>query len=283
MKLLTYRTREQASFGLLTDQGVVDLRSSLGGRVEDLRALLGDPDSLAQIESFRTADMIPFDQIEFLPVIPNPDKIFCVGLNYRTHVEETGRTESEKPVIFLRLASSQVGHGQAMLRPRVSTQFDYEGELAVIIGKPGRYIPREHAMEHVAGYACYNDGSVRDWQRHTGQWTPGKNFPATGSFGPWMVTADEIGDPRSLTLTTRLNGQIVQQTSVDLLIFSIPEIIEYVSAWAELTPGVVIVSGTPGGVGFKRNPPLLMNGGDTVEVEISRIGVLRNPIEDEVA
>jgi 2-keto-4-pentenoate hydratase/2-oxohepta-3-ene-1,7-dioic acid hydratase in catechol pathway len=204
-------------------------------------------------------------------------------LNYKSHVEETGRADSEKPAIFARFASTQVGHGQPMIAPKVSGAFDYEGELALVIGKPGRHIPRARALEHVAGYACYNDGSVRDWQRHTQQWTPGKNFPASGAFGPWMVTADEIPDPSRLRLSTRLNGQTVQDTGVDLLIFTIPEIIEYISIWSDLAPGDVIVTGTPGGVGFKRNPPLFMKPGDTVEVEVSSVGILRNPIIAETA
>ena len=168
-----------------------------------------------------------------------------------------------------------------MICPKVSTQFDYEGELAVVIGKRGRHIARDKALDYIAGYSCYNDGSLRDWQRHTSQWTPGKNFAATGAFGPWLVTADEIPDPTTLSLATRLNGQTVQSATVDLLIFSIPEIIEYISAWSELAPGDVIATGTPGGVGFKRNPPLLMKAGDIVEVEISTIGTLSNPIEAE--
>jgi len=168
-----------------------------------------------------------------------------------------------------------------MVCPAVSDQFDYEGELAIVIGKRGRHIARDKALGYIAGYSCYNDGSVRDWQRHTSQWTPGKNFAATGAFGPWLVTADEIPDPTRLSLATRLNGQTVQSATVDLLIFSIPELIEYVSIWSELAPGDVIVTGTPGGVGFKRNPPLLMKAGDTVEVEISNIGILSNPIEAE--
>ncbi|MDO8877855.1 MAG: fumarylacetoacetate hydrolase family protein [Pseudolabrys sp.] len=280
MRLASFSHRGRASYGIVVGDHLVDLGKLIGAQYPDLRALLtAGPGLLDQLRS-QTAT-IPVDDVVFLPVIPNPDKIFCAGLNYRSHVEETGRTESEKPVIFLRLAASQVGHGQPMVCPKVSSQFDYEGELAVVIGKRGRHISRNNALDYIAGYSCYNDGSLRDWQRHTSQWTPGKNFAATGAFGPWLVTADEIPDPTRLSLATRLNGQTVQSATVDLLIFSIPEIIEYVSAWSELIPGDVIATGTPGGVGFKRNPPLLMKAGDTVEVEISGIGTLRNPIEAE--
>lgn len=280
MRLASFSHGGRASYGIVQGDHIVDVGKQIGAQYPDLKSLLtAGPDLLEKLRS--QAPKLRIDEVIFLPVIPNPDKIFCAGLNYRSHVEETGRTESEKPVIFLRLAASQVGHGQPMIRPTVSTQFDYEGELAVVIGKRGRHISRDKALGYIAGYSCYNDGSLRDWQRHTSQWTPGKNFPATGAFGPWLVTADEIPDPTKLSLATRLNGQTVQSATVDLLIFSIPEIIEYVSAWSELVPGDVIATGTPGGVGFKRNPPILMKAGDTVEVDISGIGILSNPIEDE--
>ncbi len=280
MRLASFSHGGRASYGIVIGDSLVDLGKLIGAQYPDLRSLLNaGPGLLQQLRNH--APTVPLAEVKFLPVIPNPDKIFCAGLNYRSHVEETGRTESEKPVIFLRLAASQVGHGQPMICPKVSTQFDYEGELAVVIGKRGRHIARDKALDYIAGYSCYNDGSLRDWQRHTSQWTPGKNFAATGAFGPWLMTADEIPDPTTLSLATRLNGQTVQSATVDLLIFSIPEIIEYVSAWSELAPGDVIATGTPGGVGFKRNPPLLMKAGDIVEVEISTIGTLSNPIEAE--
>lgn len=280
MRLASVLRDGSATYGIIEDNRLLDLGRLIGTQYQDLRTLIAaGPALLSQLRD-RSA-YVPLDQVSFLPVIPNPDKIFCVGLNYRSHVSETGRTELEKPAIFIRFAASQVGHDQPIMRPKVSTQLDYEGELALVIGKRGRYIPRERALDYVAGYSCYNDGSLRDWQRHTHQWTPGKNFPATGAFGPWLITADEIPDPTKLTLTTRLNGKTVQSTTLDLLIFSIPEIIEYVSQWSELIPGDVIVTGTPGGVGFKRTPPLFMKPGDTVEVEISAVGTLTNPIADE--
>jgi 2-keto-4-pentenoate hydratase/2-oxohepta-3-ene-1,7-dioic acid hydratase in catechol pathway len=219
--------------------------------------------------------------VEWLPVIPNPDKILCVGLNFLEHIREVGKKVEDYPLIFLRLTSTQVGHLQPIIRPRASDNLDFEGELAVIVGKGGRHIRKEDALGHVAGYSIYIDASVRDWQRHTTQYTPGKNFPSTGGFGPWMVTADEIPDPTKLHLTTRLNGEVVQHSGLDDLRFSIPEIISYISTFTELVPGDVIITGTPKGVGAARKPPLWMKAGDTIEVEISSIGTLRNPVVQE--
>ena len=196
---------------------------------------------------------------------------------------ETNRTIEENPVIFHRFPDSQTAHLQPMQTPHVSTKLDYEGELAVVIGRSGWKIPEDRAMEHVAGYACYNDASIRDWQRHTSQFTPGKNFPHTGSFGPWLVTAEEIPDPSSLSLTTRLNGEVMQHATTDMLIFTIPVLINYISRFTRLEPGDVISTGTPGGVGFKRDPQIFMKSGDRVEVEISGIGTLTNSIIFEQA
>ena len=186
------------------------------------------------------------------------------------------------PVLFTRYPGSQIGHNQPLIKPIESDQFDYEGELAVIIGKPCRRVSEADALDVVAGYACYNDGSVRDWQRHTHQFLPGKTFFGTGPFGPWMVTADEIPDPSKLHLQTRLNGQVVQDTTTDLMITSVQRQISYCSTILPLLPGDVIVSGTPGGVGAKRNPPLWMKDGDVCEIEISNIGILRNPVRAEI-
>jgi 2-keto-4-pentenoate hydratase/2-oxohepta-3-ene-1,7-dioic acid hydratase in catechol pathway len=285
MKLISFVTAAgHPSYGVVTDGGVIDLRRRLGDRCPTLRALLATG-NLADVEGMarnRRPDLL-LEQLKLAPVIPDPDKIICVGLNYRDHVTETGRTVTEKPALFARFAGSQVGHLQPLVKPRVSDEFDYEGELAVIIGKAGRYIPADHALEYVAGYSCYNEGSVRDWQRHTSQYLAGKTFAGTGAFGPWLVTADEVPDPSALTLETRLNGEVVQHTTTDLMITSVPEQIAYISTILPLLPGDVIVSGTPGGVGVKRSPQLFMRPGDVVEVEISRIGVLRNPVVAEAA
>ncbi len=281
MKLCSFGADGRSSFGLVTDGGIVDLGRRFPG-VASLRAFLAD-DGLAKAKAFAgdTAADYALDAVTFEPVITDPDKIVCIGLNYRDHVAETGRTVTEKPVLFSRYPGSQIGHGQPMVKPLESDEFDYEGELAVIIGKRGRRIPEADALSYVAGYSCYNDGSVRDWQRHTSQFLPGKTFAGTGGIGPWMVTADEIPDPTKLTLTTRLNGQVVQNTTTDLMITPIPALIAYISTILPVEVGDVIVSGTPGGVGARRNPPLWMKAGDTVEVEISSIGCLSNPVVNE--
>ncbi len=282
MKLVSYSTSAGPAYGCVAGDGVVSLSKRFGDRAPTLRDLIANDllDEARRIAAGAAAD-VKLGDIAFDPVIPNPDKIICVGLNYRDHVEETGRTVTEKPALFARYSGCQVGHLAPMIKPKVSDHFDYEGELAVIIGKPGRHIPHAQALAHVAGYSCYNEGSVRDWQRHTSQFLAGKTFAGTGGFGPWMVTSDEIPDPSKLTLETRLNGQIVQHTTTDLLITDIPALIAYISTILPLTPGDVIVSGTPAGVGSRRNPPLWMKPGDVVEVEISKIGTLRNPVTAE--
>ena len=221
------------------------------------------------------------DEVELLPVIPEPQKTICIGLNYGSHVKETGRDWPEYPIIFTRYPQTHVGHGQPLVRPKLSERFDYEGELAFVIGKGGRHIPAEKALDHVAGYTCYNDGSIRDYQRHTSQFMPGKNFWRSGSMGPWLVTSDEIPDPSILHLTTRLNGEMMQDADLSDLIFDVPAIVAYVSGFLELSPGDVIATGTTGGVGAFHQPPRWMKPGDTIEVEISGIGTLANGIVDE--
>jgi 2-keto-4-pentenoate hydratase/2-oxohepta-3-ene-1,7-dioic acid hydratase in catechol pathway len=224
---------------------------------------------------------VGISEVDFLPVIPRPEKFLAIGINFREHAEQIGRTVAARPGLFSRFPDSLVGHKQPMIRPRISPQLDFEGELAVIIGKAGRYIHEASAMEHVAGYACFVDGSVRDYQKLST--TAGKNFPATGPFGPWMVTRDEIPDPRKMVLTTRVNGQIMQQAGVELMIHTIATLISYVSESMQLNPGDVLSTGTPGGVGHKRNPPVWLKPGDVLEFDISGIGTLTNMIVDEKA
>lgn len=279
MKLISFVTNGKATWGAVAVDGVVDLGRHLGARYPDLKALLA-ADALD--EARRTlASARPdarLEDVELLPVIPNPDKILCIGHNYEEHRIETKREKTQHPTVFMRYADSQVAHGQPMLRPFESTQFDYEGEIAVVIGRGGRRIPEAEAWAHVAGYSCYNDGSVRDWQWHTSQFGPGKNFYRTGAFGPWLVTADEIAPGEEMTLSTRLNGETMQQTDTSRMIFPIPRLIAYCSTFIPLAPGDVFVTGTPGGVGAKRNPPVFMKDGDVVEIEVSRVGVLRNTV-----
>lgn len=281
MRFATFQINGAPSWGLIEGEEAVDLGAVLRGRYPDLKAAIA-ADALDEAAATAAgAPRHPLAAIAWLPVLPNPDKILCVGLNYETHRKETGRAEVDNPTIFARFANSQIGHGADIVRPRVSQNLDFEGELAIIIGKPGRYIARGDAFGHVAGYACYNEGSVRDFQYHTHQFTPGKNFPGTGAFGPWMTTPDELGELGPLRLQTRVNGEIVQDATFDQMIFDIPRIVEYCSAFTRLEPGDVIATGTPGGVGAKRNPPLWLKPGDTVEVEIDRLGTLRNGVVDE--
>ena len=280
MKLATFKTAQGQSYGLVTGKGIVDLKRYLGNQYPDLKSLIAG-NALPQAAQYLGAQPdYQASDVTWLPVIPNPDKIVCVGLNYQEHVVETGRDNTEQPAIFLRLAESQVGHRQPIVRPRESSHLDFEAEIAVIIGKPGRRISQEKSWEHIAGYSCYNDGSVRDWQRHTVQWTAGKNFTRTGGFGPWMVTADEIPPNTKMTLSCRLNGERMQHATTEQMIFRIPKLIEYISAFTTLLPGDVIVTGTPGGVGARRTPPLWMKPGDKVEIEIDKVGVLENSIAD---
>jgi 2-keto-4-pentenoate hydratase/2-oxohepta-3-ene-1,7-dioic acid hydratase in catechol pathway len=278
MRLVSFERKGRPGFGVVVGDGIVDAAARLAGKARSLREALA-ASSLSELERLAAnAPDFGLDEIELAPVIPDPAKLLCVGINYLPHIREMGRERPERPVLFVRFADSIVGHGRPLLKPRESEQFDYEGELAVIIGKRARRVSRERALEHVAGYSCFNDGSVRDYQRHSQQFTPGKNFHASGSFGPWLVTADEVGDPRKLTLTTRLNGAVMQHESVGELCFDVPQLIEYCSTWAQLEPGDVIVTGTPGGVGAGRKPPVWMKPGDTVEVEITAIGALRNSV-----
>jgi len=264
------------SFGRIDGDAVIDLGGS-GDATLDLKTALADA-ALGRLEAGTRHTL---RDLTLLPVIPNPTKVLCVGHNYESHRQETGRPKSEHPSIFTRFADTLVAHGQPIVRPRVSTHLDFEGELAIVIGRTGRAIVESRALEHVAGYACFNDASVRDWQWHTNQFTPGKNFPATGGFGPWLVTPDEAGDLSAVHVTTRLNGQVVQDQPIGDMIFPIPRIVAYVSAFTTLSPGDVIATGTPGGVGAKRTPPLWMKAGDKVEVDIGPVGLLTNRIIDE--
>ncbi|MEO8501961.1 MAG: fumarylacetoacetate hydrolase family protein, partial [Vicinamibacteria bacterium] len=269
-----------ATYGGLHDDRLVDLGSKFGARFPDLKALIAG-DGLTGLAPFIATgrDWMPLQVGDFLPVIPTPGKIICIGVNYADHQKEMGRGKSEHPTIFLRFADTLVAHGKAAWVPRVSTAVDYECELAVVIGKAGRHIDAAQAMDHVAGYTCFNDMSVRDWQRHTTQFTAGKNFPRTGALGPFMVTKDEIPDPHSLAIKTRLNGKVMQDANTSQLIFRIPELIAYISSFTPISPGDIIATGTPSGVGFARNPPVFMKAGDVVEVDIEGIGVLKNRLE----
>ncbi|MDF7662277.1 fumarylacetoacetate hydrolase family protein [Erwiniaceae bacterium L1_54_6] len=280
MKLASFVHQGKRSYGIVSDEGVIDLGRRLGDRYADLKSLLA-ADALheAQQLSSETPDL-RFDDLELLPVIDNPGKILCVGMNYAEKRKEFDQ-HNPAPTLFVRFADSQTAHNAPVLKPRHSSEFDYEGELAVIIGLSGEDIAREDALNHVAGYSCYMDGSARDWQ-HT-WFTAGKNWRQTGAFGPWMTTADEIPDPHRLAIRTWLNGRMVQDDNTASMIHKVAELIEYISTFTCLHAGDVIITGSPGGVGKKRNPPLFMQAGDRIEVEIENIGHLSNVIMDAPA
>ncbi len=276
MKLMTFRRPDGAtSWGIAKGDGIVDM----GSRAPGLKHALWAMTSLAE-EAARPVDFALAD-VTFLPPIPDPDKILCVGLNYLSHIKEGGREPPPKPIIFTRFPSSQVGHEQTMIRPHASETFDYEGELAVVIGRTCRHVKKADWESVVAGYSCYNDGSIREWQRHSTQFIPGKNFFKSGAFGPWIVTPEEAGDITKAHLMTRLNGKEQQHATIDDLCFDIPTLIEYCSTFTQLEAGDVIVTGTTGGVGAYQTPPIWMKAGDTIEVEITGIGVLRNKVVAE--
>jgi len=278
MKLLSFTASGRDLFGAVSGDGVVTLNDKVGQ--PDLAAALGAGgiEALRQAAQGAKADHKLAD-IKFRPVIPQPNKILCAGVNYRAHAAEVSRELPKQPSMFIRFTDTLVGHGGDMIRPKLSDNFDYEGELALVIGKAGRHIPPERALDHVAGYTIFVDGSVRDYQKFSV--TSGKNWPGTGPLGPWLVTTDEIPDPDKLVLTTRLNGQQVQHSGTDKLIYSIPQIISFCSDFTALSAGDIIATGTPEGVGHGRKPPLWMKPGDMLEVEITGIGILRAQIVDE--
>jgi 2-keto-4-pentenoate hydratase/2-oxohepta-3-ene-1,7-dioic acid hydratase in catechol pathway len=287
MRLLSFLNNGKETWGVVLGDGVVDLGSKLS--YATLQDFIASPDfeKRDSIVAGHTPDL-KLSDVKYLPVIPRPEKIVCAVRNYLDHHQEAvahgmKREITAFPPIFLRVWRSQVAHDAPVIRPKVSTHLDWEGELAVIIGKPGRYISEADAMGHVAGYSIYNDVSVRDYQMHAQQIAAGKNFVGTGPFGPWMVTTDELPDPTRLKLETRINGKSVQKSDTSFLIFSIPRLINYASEIFDLMPGDVIATGTPAGVGFTRKPPMFLMPGDVVEVEVEKIGVLRNPVIDEAA
>ncbi|ATE65496.1 fumarylacetoacetate hydrolase family protein [Rhizorhabdus dicambivorans] len=285
MKLASYRAGGRDSFGLVRDDGIVDLGSRLDG-IADLKALLERGlDTLDRGLLEAPADHRP-DDVIFLPVIPNPGAIYCVGLNTQSHFDEVGETlglfpvKPQRPWLFMRTARAQVGHGVPLEKPNGTPLFDYEGEIAIVIGSYGRFVPEDQALGHVAGYACFNDGSLRDFQMHSPLFTAGKNFPRSGAFGPWLVTPDEAGPPEALHLTTRVNGRIVQDMPYGDLLFTFPQLISYISQFTELLPGDVIVTGSGEGVGILRQPPLLLQHGDVCEISVTGVGTLSNPVAD---
>jgi 2-keto-4-pentenoate hydratase/2-oxohepta-3-ene-1,7-dioic acid hydratase in catechol pathway len=282
MKLISFTHAGHETWGAVSGDQVLDLAAATG--LATLAEFVGSPawhDREALAASAASGPQLA--DVELLPVIPRPEKIVCAVRNYMDHHQEVLAAGMQRelaafPPIFLRVWRSQVAHNQPIVRPSVSESLDWEGELAVIIGKGGRDIAEADAWDHVAGYSCYNDASVREWQFHAKQIASGKNFEGTGAFGPWMVTADEIEPGRKLTIETRLNGEVVQSSDTGNMIFPIPRLINYASTIFTLVPGDVIVTGTPAGVGWSKKPPRFLQPGDVVEVDVESVGVLRNPV-----
>lgn len=282
MKISSFQHQGRSSYGVVADDGLIDVGRDLADRFPTLRSVLASDalDEVSRAADGRSPDF-GLDDVTFLPVIPDPGKILCAGLNYEAHRLELEAPKTDHAPFFIRFADTQLGHGAAILKPKVSDAVDFEGELAFVIGRAAKNVAEADALSYIAGYSCYDDVSIRDWQFHTTLMTSGKNFPATGPFGPWLVTTDEIPDPAALELTTRLNGEVVQHSPVSDLIFPVPVLIAYITTFTSLAPGDVVLTGTPGGVGFRRVPPLFMKAGDVIEVEISGIGTLSNPVVNE--
>jgi 2-keto-4-pentenoate hydratase/2-oxohepta-3-ene-1,7-dioic acid hydratase in catechol pathway len=280
MKLASYIADGKECYGVVTGDGVITMNDRFGGHAASLKEAIagGLLPQIKEAASNGQADR-KLSEVKFLPLIPNPEKILCVGINYKSHAAEHGTEAPKLPNIFTKFVNTLEAHEGEMLRPKVSTSFDFEGELALVIGKGGRHIKAADALKHVAGYTCFCDGSVRDFTKYS--LVASKNFPRSSPLGPWLVTSDEIPDPTKLTLVTRLNGKEMQRSGTDMLIHSIPAIIEFCSVFTPLSPGDIIATGTPDGIGAKQNPPVWMKAGDVLEIEISGIGTLRNKIVDE--
>jgi len=280
MKFASFEIDGRQTYGTLSGKFIQEVGENLRAQHTDLRSVLSS-EALSTLAADTSGPSHALEDISFLPLILKPDKIICVGVNYRPHIEEMGRQIPDYPVLFVRFPGSLVGHGQYIIRPQASEKYDFEGELAIVIGKRARHVKREDALNYIAGYCCFMDGSVRDWQKHTMQFTAGKNFSSSGAVGPWLVTRDEIPVPAALKLTTRVNQKVMQEGSLGELLFDIPFLIEYCSTFTELLPGDVIATGTPGGVGAARTPPVWLRDGDVVEVDITGIGRLQNTVKDE--
>ncbi|RKP57841.1 fumarylacetoacetate hydrolase family protein [Pararobbsia silviterrae] len=285
MKYASFSVHGRDTYGIIDGDQVVDLGARLGAEYPTLKALCaaGLPPEAARAAEGQADHAL--SDITFLPPIADPTHIWCLALNYVEHhneVQSAGRVQElpKQPALFARVSDSLAAHGQPLRHPGVSEQFDFEGELVVVIGKPGYRVKAENAFDHVAGYTIMNEGSVRDWQFHTRQITPGKNFYQSGAIGPWIVPRDEVGDVESLRIQTRLNGQLMQDDTVASMVHKIPRFIEYVSSIAPLCPGDILATGTPSGVGFSRKPPVFMKPGDACEITIDRIGTLRNRVTE---
>lgn len=283
MNFISFLNNNEERFGIVFNNKVTDLTGQINN-IKSLKELI-KLNCLEEGRSYAKNNPgdIDINSIKLLPVIPNPSKIICVGLNYHEHVKETEKTIADNPVTFQRFNDSQVAHLENMIIPKASDNLDFEGEMALIMKDSESHLSEDDALKYIAGYSCYNDGSVRDWQRHTkSTFGMGKNFKKTGSFGPHMVLAEDIDDYKQLKIKTYLNGEVMQSASLSQLIFDLPFLISYVSKALPWRAGDVLVTGTPGGVGFKRNPPIYLKEGDKVDITISEIGTLSNTLQNEV-
>lgn len=277
MRFASYLTTDGTpTWGVLHGTDLLDLGPTGADIAPSLREAIASQLLPTELPSPDSVPAVPADSVELLPVIPDPAKVLCIGVNYKTHQDETGRPDTAKPPVFTRFADSLAGANVELPIPDETTMYDYEGELALVIGEAADHVAAADAWDVIAGYAPFNDLSARDWQRHSGQWTAGKNFPQSGSFGPYFIPSSYIDDVESLVLETRVNGEVRQRAELRDLIFNIPELIEYVTAFTPLAPGDVIVTGTPGGVGLFMEPQEFLESGDLVEVEVAGVGVLQN-------
>lgn len=282
MRLASYVHADRESFGLALEGGFFDLKSRLAGATF-IDALAGGAREQAAALAQDARAEIAYGDARFLQPLTSPGKIVCVGINYASRPGEHAVARPKYPSLFYRTRLAQSAHGQNLLRPPESEQFDYEGEIAVVIGRSGRRIPALDAMSYIAGYSCFNEGSVRDWMKHgVYNVTAGKNFERSGAFGPWVSTPDEIRDPHDMRIVTRVNGEVRQEDTTANMIFPFEELIAYISTYTTLEPGDVIVTGTPTGAGTRFDPPKWLKAGDVVEVEVEGVGVLRNVVEDEI-
>ncbi|MGF6970832.1 acylpyruvate hydrolase [Paraburkholderia sp. WC7.3g] len=288
MKLVTFKSGDTTRLGVLDGEDVIDLNKVEPAVPADLRAALEAGVDLTAAAKRAAAcgpdHRVPYTSLTLAPLVPEPGKIICLGHNFYDHAKEGGNLKPVYPLIFFRGASSLIAHEDPVIRPRVSEKLDYEAELVIVIGQRARHVKREQALDYVFGYSCFNDVSVRDYQKRTSQWTIGKNFDGTGAFGPWLVTSEELPPgAEGLSLRLILNGEVMQQANTSDMIWSVAETIELLSECLTLEPGDVVVMGTPAGVGWARNPPVFMKHGDRVEVDIERVGRLQNTVQDETA
>jgi len=289
MRLFSYEEQGQPKVGVLKNADArefIDLSEAAPALPTDMGALIAMPgglDAARQAAAKATASVVkPLAGVRFLPLVPRPGKIVCLGLNYADHAKEGGHARPEYPSFFLRGATSMIGHNAPIIRPKASTKLDYEAELAVVIGKKARHLTKANALDCVAGYSCFNDGSIRDYQRKTNQWTIGKIFDGSGPFGPWLVTPDELPPGAAgLRIQSRLNGKVMQDANTKDFLWDVVESLCIITECMTLEPGDVIITGTPAGVGYARTPPVWMAPGDICEIDIEGIGILSNPIADE--